>query len=92
MSSRCPLPQAAALALCITLMTETLERRFGVAFGVERSKSDRNALLTQRLQRTGADLAALGEAYSLPDMLTEDNELLRAENQVLHEQVQKLGI
>lgn len=81
----------AALALCIALMTETLERRFDAAFGVERSESDRNSLLTQRLQQTEADLAALGEAYALPDVLIEDNERLRAENQVLREQVQELG-
>ncbi|MBD2234879.1 hypothetical protein [Phormidium tenue] len=81
----------AALALCIALMTETLERRFDAAFGVERSESDRNALLTQRLQQTEADLTALGEAYALPDVLIEDNERLRAENQVLREQVQELG-
>ena len=75
------------MALCIALITETLERCFGVAFGVECSESDRNTLLPQRLQRTEADLAALGEAYALPDVLIEDNELLRAENQVLREQV-----
>ena len=54
---------------------------------MECSESDRNKLLPQRLQRTEADRAALGEAYSLPDVLIEDNELLRAENQVLREQV-----
>lgn len=58
---------------------------------MERSESDRNTLPTQRLQRTETNLAALGEAYSLPDVLMEDNELLRAENQVLREQVQELG-
>ncbi|MGB3311393.1 MAG: hypothetical protein WBG32_10455 [Nodosilinea sp.] len=80
-----------ALQLCIALATETLERRFDAAFGVERSESDRNALLAQRLQQTEADLAVLGEAYSLPDVLIEDNERLRTENQVLREQVQELG-
>jgi hypothetical protein len=63
-----------ALQLCIALATETLERRFDAAFGVERSESDRNALLAQRLQ---ADLAALGEAYAEPDLLREENEHLR---------------
>ena len=54
---------------------------------MECSESDRNALPSQRLQRTNAARAALGETYSLPDVLIEDNELLRAENQVLREQV-----
>jgi hypothetical protein len=34
---------------------------------------------------------SLGEAYSLPDVLIEDDEILRAENSVLHEQMQKPG-
>ena len=60
-----------ALQLCIALATETLERRFDAAFGVERSESDRNALLAQRLQQTESALAALGEAYAEPDDLRE---------------------
>ena len=63
-----------ALQLCIALATETLERRFDAAFGVERSESDRDALLAQRLQ---ADLAALGEAYAEPDLLREENDRLK---------------
>jgi regulator of replication initiation timing len=58
-------------------MTETLERRFDAAFGVERSESERNAILSQRLQRTEADLAALGEAYAEPDLLRMENDQLR---------------
>ncbi|MGB3312102.1 MAG: hypothetical protein WBG32_04205 [Nodosilinea sp.] len=80
-----------AYQLLAALGLESLERRFDAAFGTERSESDRNALLAQRLQQTEADLAVLGEAYSLPDVLIEDNERLRAENQVLREQVQELG-
>ncbi len=57
-----------ALQLCMALATETLERRFDDAFGVERSESDRNALLTQRLQ---ADLAAAVDALAEPDLRTE---------------------
>jgi uncharacterized membrane protein len=56
---------------------ESLERRFDAAFGVERSESDRNALLTQRLQ---ADLSALGEAYAEPDELRE--QVARLEQQL----------
>ncbi len=60
-----------ALQLCIALATETLERRFDTAFGVERSESERNAILTQRLQQTESALSALGEAYAEPDVLRE---------------------
>lgn len=37
-----------ALALCMALMTETLERRFDAAFGIERTESERNMLLIER--------------------------------------------
>jgi len=57
-----------AYNLVAALGLETLERRFDAAFGVERSESDRDALLAQRLQ---ADLSALGEAYAEPDALRE---------------------
>jgi hypothetical protein len=66
-----------ALQLCIALATETLERRFDAAFGVERSESERNAILTQRLQQTESALEALGEAYAEPDLLRMENEQLR---------------
>ena len=55
-----------AFTLTWALLQESLERRFDAAFGVERSDGDRNALLTQRLQQTEADLVALGEAYAEP--------------------------
>jgi hypothetical protein len=69
-----------ALQLCIALATETLERRFDAAFGVERSDRDRNVLLAQRLQQTEADLSALGEAYAEPDELRE--QVARLEQQL----------
>ena len=81
----------AALALCMALMAETLERRFDAAFGVERSESSRNTILAQRLQQTELALEALGEAYAEPDLLREDNQRLRAENQILREQVEEIG-
>ena len=71
-----------AIALCYALMTETLERRFDAAFGMERSESDRNALLAQRLQQPEADLAALGEAYTEFDALREQRARLE---QQLHD-------
>jgi hypothetical protein len=66
-----------AFTLTWALLQESLERRFDAAFGVERSESDRNALLTQRLQ---ADLSALGEAYAEPDELRE--QVARLEQQL----------
>lgn len=73
-----------AIALCYALMAETLERRFDAAFGVERSEGDREALLVQRLQRTEADLAALGEAYASDD-------LARMEVEQLRQQIRDMG-
>jgi hypothetical protein len=66
-----------AMLLTWALLTESLERRFDAAFGVERSESERNALLTQRLQQTQSQLDLLGEAYAEPDLLREENEQLR---------------
>jgi hypothetical protein len=63
-----------AFALVDALLEESLERRFDAAFGIERSESERDALLAQRLQ---ADLAALGEAYAEPDLLRMEVEQLR---------------
>ncbi|MBF2088482.1 MAG: hypothetical protein IGR90_06190 [Synechococcales cyanobacterium K32_A2020_035] len=40
-----------ALALCYALMTETLERRFDAAFGVERSEQDRDERLASTLEQ-----------------------------------------
>ncbi|MBD1914437.1 MULTISPECIES: hypothetical protein [Cyanophyceae] len=69
-----------AYNLVAALGLETLERRFDAAFGVERSESDRNALLAQRLQQTEAYLSALGEAYAEPDELRE--QVARLEQQL----------
>ena len=73
-----------AIALCYALMAETLERSFDAAFGIERSESDRDAFLAQRLQQTESALTALGEAYAEPD-------LLRMEVEQLRQQVIDLG-
>jgi hypothetical protein len=74
-----------AYNLLAALGLETLERRFDAAFGVERSESDRDALLTQRLQQTESALAALGEAYAEPD-------LLRMEVKHLRQQLRDAGL
>jgi 5'-3' exonuclease len=69
-----------AITLCYALMLETLERRFDVAFDVPRTESERNALLSQRLQQTEADLERLGDAYAEPDILRE--QVVRLEQQL----------
>lgn len=56
-----------AYNLTASLGMETLERRFDYAFGVERSESDRDALLAQRLQILETDLTRLGEGFALDD-------------------------
>jgi hypothetical protein len=66
-----------ALALCMALSAETLERRFDAAFAIERSETERNTLLAQRLQ---ADLQELGDAYAEPDLLRE--QVVRLEQQL----------
>lgn len=69
-----------ALALCMALSIESIERRFDAAFGVERTESERNALLSKRLQQTEADLERLGDAYAEPDILRE--QVARLEQQL----------
>jgi hypothetical protein len=56
-----------ALALCMALLTETLERRFDAAFGVVRSEDERNDQLSRQIQTLERDLAKLGEAYASDD-------------------------
>ena len=56
-----------ALALCIALMTETLERRFDTAFGVTRTEQERNERLQERIQQLETDLSNLGEAFAMDD-------------------------
>ena len=66
-----------ALALCMALMTETLTRRFDIAFGVERSESDYNQLLRDQNDALQSTLTSLADAYAEPDLLREENERLR---------------
>ncbi|MBD2261092.1 hypothetical protein [Pseudanabaena sp. FACHB-2040] len=60
-----------AYSLLRALGSETLERRFDAAFGVQRSEAEYNDLLAQRLQQTEASLERLSEAYAEPDLLRE---------------------
>jgi hypothetical protein len=53
-----------ALSLVMALLTETLERRFDAAFGVTRSETERNELLSQRVQQLESDIR---EAFWVDD-------------------------
>ena len=63
-----------AIPLCVALITETLERRFDNAFGVERSDQDRDQRLSDRLQRLQQDLDRLGEGFALDDVIRQQND------------------
>lgn len=63
-----------ALALCMALISETLERRFDAAFGVTRSEDDFNQRLSDRII---AQLENdLGEAFNVDSALRHENEYL----------------
>ena len=53
-----------ALSLVMALLTETLERRFDTAFGVTRTETERNELLSQRVQELEQDIR---EAFWVDD-------------------------
>ncbi|NEO34578.1 MAG: hypothetical protein F6K36_30150 [Symploca sp. SIO3C6] len=64
-----------AIALTMALLTETLERRFDNAFGVDRTEDDYNATLFKRVESLETDV---GEAYTVADdMAREVSELRR---------------
>jgi len=71
-----------ALALCVALMVEGLERRFDAAFEVERSEEERNQRLSDRL--SSRDLEAIG-------MLLAEDDDLRREVEDLRQRLIKLG-
>ncbi|OLP15407.1 hypothetical protein BST81_26580 [Leptolyngbya sp. 'hensonii'] len=62
-----------ALALCMAMVLETLERRFDTAFGVTKSEQEYNELLTERM-RLFQDLQRLGEAYATDDLIRQERD------------------
>ena len=62
-----------AIALTMALLTETLERRFDNAFGIERSEDEYNAMLFKRVESLETDV---GEAYTVADDMARENEEL----------------
>lgn len=71
---RCFKGNKQAFALIVALGTETLERRFDNAFGVNRSESERNQRLSDRLQRLQKDLDRLGEGFALDDVIRQERD------------------
>ena len=63
-----------ALALCIALMTETLERRFDTAFGVTRTEQERNERLLERIRQIETELSRLGEAFAMDDQIRSERD------------------
>jgi hypothetical protein len=63
-----------ALALCMALLTETLERRFDAAFGVTRTEPERNERLTARIQQLEQDLERLGEGLELDTLIRHERD------------------
>ncbi|MEM7064617.1 MAG: hypothetical protein AAF572_15825 [Cyanobacteria bacterium P01_B01_bin.77] len=66
-----------ALPLVIALTTESLDRRFDSAFGVQCSEEDYNQALTQRIRQLETSLESMSDAYAEPDILREENERLK---------------
>lgn len=63
-----------AISLVWALLTESLERRFDVAFGVTRTERERNERLTDRIQQLERDLTKLGEAFALDDQIRQERD------------------
>ncbi len=66
-----------ALSLCMSLVTETLDRRFDAAFGVQRSEAEYNQRLSQRVRLLENSLDSLSEAYAADDDARAELERLR---------------
>lgn len=71
-----------ALALTLALVTETLERRFDSAFGVERTESDRNVILIERNRQLEQALENVRVAFEIEAELERENRYFR---QILEE-------
>ena len=56
------------------MITETLERRFDNAFGIERTEDERNERLLERVQQLQSDLDRLGEAYAIDDDIRQERD------------------
>ncbi len=69
-----------AIALTWALLTESLERRFDNAFGVERSESERNQRLTEYLIQLEGRFDFLADAFAAEDL--KDTHIAELEAQI----------
>lgn len=68
-----------AVPLCVALMTESLERRFDEAFGVERSESERNQQLQSQIDEMWQVFQNVGEGLALQDDAARERDFLLEE-------------
>lgn len=66
-----------ALALCVAMVTESLERRFDAAFGVSRTESEYNQRLIERNAELEHALRVIGAGLELEDAVYQENEYLK---------------
>jgi hypothetical protein len=65
-----------ALLLTVALTTESLDRRFDDAFGINRTEKERNEITTGKIKTLEKALANLGEGFALDDDIRRElNEL-----------------
>ena len=69
-----------AFALVDALLEESLERRFDNAFGIERTESERNVRLSERLRSVEQERDLAVDAIALPDIYQEH--IARLEQQI----------
>jgi hypothetical protein len=67
-----------ALALCMALITESLELRFDNAFGVVRTESERNDITTAKIKALESDLANLGEGFAIDDDIRRERDFFES--------------
>lgn len=56
------------------LLTESLERRFDIAFDVSRTEEEQDERLTQRVQQLEHDLEQLGEGFGIEDNIRHERD------------------
>ena len=81
-----------ALPLCLALITESLERRFDVAFEVTRTEQERDDRLSGRIQQLESDLADLGDALEIDNFQSIELKTYRDETQRLRNLLEENGI
>lgn len=73
---RCFKGNKSAFSLVMALGTESLERRFDSAFGVQRTEQEWNDRLAEQVRQLERDLSALGEGFALDDDIRRERDAL----------------